>query len=411
MGGCEIYETLDRAINDVRATARGFTQLVATGPHRLSAGDLRRERRRYGTYVRYFRSAIDVFEAALRRELPDDIAVLLLNETPAQFRTEYHLRILDRKKTYPLFFRSDDGQPGRAVELQCPGSLWGDYEAVRALLGGESVPSLADSFVSSAKELLGANVNVHHLLDNASSPHTMRYFIERTRPGVRYFGIDSDVDQLSCKLIRSHSFFGQAAECFFKPRLESYMDGQLVFDLPPLVIFDQKVTMTLPFRAETRGFFDDEVRDALVYTAVVLEDGIELPDGAKVSLESFASASRSDRRWFLKYAGCDVSINWGSREVYNLSKEGRESCLARLRSAAEDGARGRVWVVQPQEQERGEVEWLSRRGSVETGELTLKRSSFFGPSGYLGTMLQHRHFYKVHGQTDTIVSIGVEPEE
>ena len=394
------------------ATSRGFTQLVATQPFPLSLDDLHRERRRYETYVRYFRGAIDVFEAALRRELSDDLAALLLNEAPPQLGADYHLRILDRIKTYPLFFRSDDGRPGRAVELQCPGSLWGDYEAVRELVDEKgNVPSLAAGFVSSVQELVGANVNIHHLVDNASAPHTMHYFIERTRPSIRYFGIDPEVDQLSCNLIRSHSVFGQVAECFFKPRLERYIDGQLVYDLPPLVIFDQKVTMTLPFRAETRQFFDDEVRDALVYTTAVTNGGIELSDGAAISLEAFAAAPRADRRWFLKYAGCDVSINWGSREVYNLSKEGHEKCLARLLSAAEDAARGRVWVVQPEEQETGEVEWLSREGSTERGNLTLKRSSFFGPSGYLGTMLQHRHFYKVHGQSDTIVSVGVQPEE
>lgn len=403
------YDFLDGVIRDVRATELGFTQLVATRPYALDAAALAGIKRRYVTLNEFFDKAIDVFEAALAGELSGEILSLLLNETPDFLGASFHRRVLDRRRSRPQFFRTDEVGAGRIVEVQCPGSLWGDCEALAALAAdrGEPAPSLAQAFTSQLTALLGTELRVHHLLDNASAPHTMRYFIERTRPMVRYFGIDPGVAQMDCTFVRSHSFFGQAGENFFRPRLERYFDGELLFDLPPLIIFDEKITLALPFMDATRELFSDDVRDALVFSTPVTPSGFSTPDGEWLTLEQFAARKREDRRWFLKYAGSDVSINWGSRAVYTLDNLGRDACLRKLQDAALRGQSGQVWIVQPQEQNDDQVEFIKPNGTSLTANLTAKHSTFYGPGGYLGAVIQHRNFYKVHGQSDTIISLGV----
>jgi hypothetical protein len=402
------YDFLDGAIRGVHATGLGFTQLVATRPYSLDVAALDGIKKRHATLNEFFDCATDVLEAALAGDLPDDILSLLLNETPESVGADFHRRILARRRSRPQFYRTDEVGTGRIVEIQCPGSLWGDCEALAALAAhrGEHAPSLAEAFTTQLTELLGPEVRVHHLLDNASAPHTMRYFLERTRPTVRYFGIDPGVTQMDCGFVRSHSFFGQVGENFFRPRLQRYLDGELLFDLPPLIIFDEKITLALPFMDATRQSFSDDVRNALIFSTPVTPTGFSTPDGDWLTLEQFASGKRDERRWFLKYAGSDVSINWGSRAVYTLDNVGQSACLQKLQEAALRGRNGQVWIVQPQEQNDDVVEFIEPNGASPTATLTAKHSTFYGPGGYLGTLVQHRRFYKVHGQNDTIVSLG-----
>lgn len=405
-----LYDKLDLEINAAHATALGFTQLAAASAYSLSDAYVVAAERRHESIRRFFEAATDVFAAALAGELPRTVLELLLNETPPQYGQEFHRRMLDIRRTVPQFFRTDEVAPGRIVEIQCPGSLWGEYEVLARLQhgsGGNRAPSLARAFVEQAAAIVGEDVRVHHLLDNASAPHTMRYFIDCTRPSVRYFGIDPGIDQMSCGLVRSHSFFGMTSENFFKPRLERYLAGELLYDLPPSIIFDQKITLALPFMEVTRAYFPEEVREMLIYSAVVTPDGFVTEEGEQLSLEAFAAQPRSERRWFLKYAGSDVSINWGSRAVFTLDNMGREACLQRLRRAAEDGMRGKIWIVQPQEQLQEEVELVEPNGDLDRRRCTAKFNNFYGPHAYLGTLVMHRAFYKVHGQRDTVLSVGL----
>ena len=356
------YERLDALLRDVPASSVGFTQLIATQPYVLDHSDVDACRRRHDALTEYFDRSIEVFAAALGGEASPELARLLLNETADSFGADFHRRILAKRRTRPQFFRTDEVGPGRIVEIQCPGSLWGDYEAVAALTDGRRVPSLAKGFCTQLRRLLGDDMCVHHLLDNASAPHSNRYFIERTRPPVRYFGLDGGVSQLDCRFVRSHSFFGLVGENFFRPRLKLYLAGELTFDLPPLIIFDEKITLTLPFMAETRDLYSDAVRDALVFSAALTPDGFATPDGDWITLEQFAAEPRRRRRWFLKYAGSDVSLNWGSRGVATLDNLGREHCLRSLREAAHAGLAGHIWLVQPMEQQHEEVEFSMHTG-------------------------------------------------
>lgn len=404
------YTILDAAVNGVPATSLGFTQLAAPRPYELGDAAIDGARARYKAVHEFFNSALDVLAAALEGEYPPNVGAMLLSEVPSDLGAAFHRRILARRRTIPQFFRTDEVRPGRIVEIQCPGSLWGEYEALRfqyAEGGYTDIPSVAASFTDQVRSVLGPDVRIHHLLDNASISHTMKYFIHRTRPAVRYWGIDPGIDQLSCNFVRSHSFFGQIGECFFSPRLEQYAAGELMFDLPPVIIFDEKITLALPFLEETRSQFSDDVRGALVFSAPVTPDGFRMPDGDWISLEAFASQPRTQRRWFLKYAGSDTFINWGSRAVFTLDNCGKEACFRRLSDAASGFHRGKVWIVQPSETMHDIVQYVTRDGRVQSARLNAKFSTFYGPNGYMASLTQHRNFPKVHGQQDTVVNIGI----
>jgi hypothetical protein len=252
-----------------------------------------------------------------------------------------------------MFYRTDEAAPGRIVEIQCPGSLWGDWQLAWNFFQQQGIRqqlpsvSVAERFVADVLSSVGTHPPyVHHLLDNASGPPGMRYFIACTRGPIKYFGLDEGVLQRDCTLIRTHSFFGLMAEDFAIPRLKQRAVGRILYDLPPVVLFDQKISLALPFLDETKGFYDDHARSVIVHNYPVSKDGFRVETGEWTSLEDFARRPRSGRNYFLKYAGCDVSINWGSRAVYNMANIGREECARRLSSAAEDYESGRVWVLQ-----------------------------------------------------------------
>jgi hypothetical protein len=367
--------------------------------------------RRHDTIRRFQQISMDLFRMALAQELEPEVGRVLLNDALGSWREEFHRRLLEPHWTLPCYFRTDEAAPGQIVEIQCPGSLWGDHQLVADLAESWGVldsrtPKLAERFSESVLQLLGGRPPfVHHLLDNASGPHTMRYFINCTRSQLKYHAWDPGIKPQECSLVRSHSFYGLMAENFALPRLTQCLEGTLIYDFPPHVLFDQKATLALPFWHLTASHFDEEIRSIILYNDFVTPAGFTLENGESCTLESFAMRPRRERRYFLKYAGCDVSINWGSRGVISLSNCGRDECLARLQRAAAAYERGQVWTIQLGHTTHEEVSYYDRNGALETKIMTPKFSGFYGPFGLLGVLLQHRRFYKVHGNEETAVSI------
>jgi hypothetical protein len=178
-----------------------------------------------------------------------------------------------------------------------------------------------------------------------------------------------------------------------------------MFDLPPILVFDQKAPLCLPFLDETKDRFSDAVRAAITYSYPVTEHGFRDVDGEWIEIETFLKRKPAGRRYFLKYGGCDVGINWGSRGVYRLTDSGASD---RLRAAACDSRRGRFWLIQPEISEKEDVTYFDRASGTEVQErLTAKYSSFYGPTKLIGVRSMHRKHYKVHGQRDTVLGLAL----
>lgn len=401
------YEWADKSINSCPSYATGFTQLLALKPYLVSPNVQRQYEVRLSLIRAFQCTALKIFRAALSGETHPTLLNWLLNETPDSLGVRYHCSLEDRHYTLPVFFRTDEVIPGKIAEIQCPGSLWGELQLTFDYLrrSGSQCESIspADNFARQLTNFLGKAPIVDHRLDNASGPAGMRYFIEKTRPAVKYWGIDSGIWPANCNFIRNHSFFGLCADNEFRSRIEKIGNG-VIYDLPPHVLFDQKASLVLPFWSLTRELFSDSIRDVFVFTTPLLPSGIELPDGTHVTIEEFARRSKSQRSYYLKYAGSDVSLNWGSKAVYRLSNMSGDSCLNLLKQCVEWYERGHVWLIQEEETRDDQIDFFTRDGTFHTEKLRAKFSAFYGPFACIGILAMHRRHNKVHGQADTVVS-------
>lgn len=393
-----------------------FTGLVATTPRSISRETWSEFNRRNQKIREWQRTALELFAASVRGDLPRTLADAVLSHLPDHFGWKHHRQCILETAGTPMFFRTDQAADGTVLEVQCPASLWGVHEilsefyAGAGLLDARCIVPLSDRFVSDVRNRLGVTPVIHHLLDNSSHPAGERFFIQRARRTARYFGYDLDVRPQDCNFVRGHDFFALMVENFSSERRQRLAAGEPIYDLPPVVLFDQKLLLTLPFASDTREHFDDETRELFPYTALVTPSGLWLEDGASLTLEKFAALPRARRKYFLKYAGSDVARNWGSRAVFHLGKLSREACERRLREVTSEWATGERWVVQKEQSSVEPVSFITREGEIETTSAHSKHSVYYGPGGAMAILIMFEGFFKVHGSTETIMTIGI-PED
>ena len=305
-----------------------------------------------------------------------------------------------------LFFRTDESSLGKIMEINCPGSLWGELQLAYeyALLCGveNENKSPAKLFVKQLSSFLGKQPIVHYLLDGATVQPGMRYFIEKTRPEIQYANIDKGIRPDNCNFIRNHFFWGLCNEIYFLSRLPK-IGIDVFYDLPPHVLFSQKAALVLPFWSKTRKLFSDEIRKIINYSVPLLPEGIKLESGF-VSINDFCNLSRKERGYYLKYAGSNVSMNWGSKEVKRLSILSNDKCLALLKKCLSSYDSGEIWLLQKEDTHDDIISYIDRDSNEFQKKFRLKLSSYYGHYNCIGMLAMHRNFYKVHGQNDTIIS-------
>ena len=410
--GYDFYRRLDETLAATITGSVGFTELAQTAPVSLPISIILQRQERLRTLRLFFERVMTIFHAVVHGKSSPALAQLLFNDVPESYGSEFHRNLPVEVWTVPQFFRTDESMSGRILEVQCPGSGWGDlqllantyskYFSSEALNQYQPSQWVAEEIV----QLCGdQQPRILHLLDNSSNPSSMRYLIATTQPPLRYWGYEKTVRNSGCNFVRSHSFFGLVAENLFRERVQDAIKGLTRFDLPPLLVFDQKIPLCLPFLDETRSQFTDDVRDIIAYSYPVFGNGFRDIDGAWVSIRDFIERPPAMRRYFLKYAGSDVSINWGSRSVFRLNDRKAASLLS---AAAEDAKRGRFWLIQPELSDKESVTYFSKDNGDETqSTLTTKWSCFYGPTRLIGIRTMHRHHYKVHGQDDTVLGLAV----
>jgi hypothetical protein len=371
--------------------------------------------RRYPIIKSWQDTSLELLDSSIRGDADPCIASALLDELPDHVGWSHHRRIALGSTGTPRFFRTDESAEGTILEVQCPGSLWGVHEILREFYieaSFEAVTNLAPlsvDFADSLRSQVAGRPMIHHLLDNSSHPAGERFFVQRVRQHIPYFGYDPDVRPRDCNVIRAHDFFCLLTENFAVERLERLRRGELIYDLPPIGLFDQKLLLALPFWNQTRAFYGDEVRGLFPYTAVLTPEGITLEDGSLVTIETFSRLPRRQRAYFLKYAGADVSRNWGSRAVYHLGKLSRERCEAELIRALSRFRAGERWILQRNQPSDESVETITREGTIETIACHSKHSVFHGCHGPMAVLVMFEDFYKVHGSSETVATIGIPP--
>ncbi len=403
----DTYDWADSLVNSCPRYATGFTQFLATRPYPVTSAVRSQYESRLPTIRTFQQTAVDIFKASLIDQMPPAVLHWLINETPDYLGIAHHRSLEERHFSLPVFFRTDEVRPGRINEINCPAALWGEvqlaFEYANRMGHCDGKVSPADQYATQLTEFLQDAPVVHHFLDKASAPGSWRFFIEKTRPRVKYWGIDRDIRASDCNFIRYQAFVDILGDDKFPARLSRVGQG-IRFDFPPYVLFDQKATLALPFWSLTRQWFTDEIRDLFLFTTPLLPDGVELPGGRCVTIDEFSGLSRSKRSYYLKYAGADWTLNWGSRAIYRLSNMSSRSCLKLLRSCLNQYERGHVWLLQQEETQDDEIEFPDRDGLVHSESLRAKFSGFYGPGGCLGILAMHGRRNKVHGQEETVLS-------
>lgn len=358
---------------------------------------------RGSTLREYFRKVVELARWSLTDDgLQSEAHRILFSELPKHLDRDWHLGLPGEAWTDPQWFRTDESSDGKIYEVQCPGSGWGDLHLVASAYNATGTGNvdpyrIVEQFVSDAQAITKQDEPVVlHLLDNSSTPWSMRYFIQATRGRVKYFGFDTEVGTRDVSLIRSHSFYGLAAENLFLTRLGRLTSGANRFDLPPHVTFDQKAGILLPFHQATRDYFSDDIRRLFPYTALATPLGFAGPEGEFTKWDNLIALAKRGERYWLKYGGPDTNINWGSAGVFRLGDANQRRWI----DMAIDGtSRGQVWLVQTSASSRSDP-------YAPEDDMYSKISNFYGPSGLYGTKFMFSKHFKPHGQPQTLVSIG-----
>jgi len=409
----EYYDFLDRQINDVLGTDLEFNILLGAEPYKLEPNVLQGFFNRYALIKEFQEITLSLFNASLNGEADPEIASLILNELPEHQGWNYH-KDLNLKDT-PVFFRTDEVIPGKISEIQSPASLWGIcdqlyhlYKYYSSIFGDcVSFPnSLSENFSNALKQYMGTVPLVHHLTDNSSIPNDMRFFIQQTRKyGVKYYTYDKDITPYNCNFVRSHAFAGLWADNYFLERLARYKAGNLNYDLPPTILFDEKMLYMLPFWHKTRHYYSDQIRDMFPYTQLITPDGFIFEDGTRIDIESFCNLSQKQRNYYIKYAGSDLSIKWGSKGVYLASTFSGIKSRQFFENIVKDFHNKRYWIIQKAYLTDDIADYITKNNEIVHANVHSKVSGFYGPAGLMGILVMQRPFYKVHGSEETIVSI------
>jgi hypothetical protein len=410
-----LYKQIDEFFNQKTATNIGFEALLASAPYQLETKKVEQFAARYHVIKTFQQKTIDLFNASLRGDHDPEIAKTIFGDMPRHFGREYHVHLNEHQNRTPVFFRTDEPVCGKIAEIQCPGSGWCLAEQVRQIYcdntGIFGNPThfpqrIVDLFSHSLARYLGKDPIIHHLTENASRPHGMRFFIQLARDkGVKFYSYDQGITHYDCNFVRSHDFVSLLHHNFFSERLERCSKNQLWFDLSPSALFDGKIILAWPFWKLTRDAYPDAVREILPYTTVISPEGMELEDGSWVGIDDFCERPPKLRNYYVKYAGTDISLNWGSKGVYLASSGSKAQCKELMKGILKDWTMDRRWVLQSAYRLREKVGVLDREEHEYFLDGYAKYSGFYGPSGLLGIIVMHKNFQKVHGSAETVMSL------
>ncbi len=402
----DCYAFLERQSNEVTRSLVGFTALITPVPDNLSPAQWESLAARYATIKEWQSTTLELFSNSARGLVTPAIAELFLREIPPHLVSYHRDIVLSAPVNTPVFFRTDEATLGKIVEVQSPGSLWGTYEQLQDYYRAHGFPlgsDLSEKWAAALAAEIGEPPIIHHFFNLFWASES--YFAQKARRFVRYYGYDKGVRPLDCNFVRGHHYLILVDEALFARRREAWAAGTLHYDVPPIAIYQQKVQMCLPFWPLTRRFYSDAVRELFPHTCLVTPQGMVLEDGEEVTIAQFCALPRRRREYFLKYGGPDMSWNWGAMAVYNLAKLSHRACLDLLqRVVGEPGH----WIMQRACTQSCEVDYVQRDLSVARLKVHPKYSCFYGPGGLLGVL--NETFYKVHGSSETIMTVATRAE-
>ncbi len=412
------YAFLDRQINEATGAACGFGNLITEEPFRLESREWDAAAARYHRVRTFQKTILSLFNASLRGEFDPVVASLLVNELPPHLGIDYYKALTPRQHSLPAFFRTDEVGQGKICEIQSPGSLWGVHEQLYNLYACRSPffatrsayarQRLSEQFARHLRSHLPAEPIIHHYMDGSTNPAGMWFFIQRTRAqGIRYYGYDRGLTPRDSNFIRHHIYATHWCDKYVRERMERCDAGTLHYDLPPSVLFSEKIPMIFPFWDKTKAFFSDEIRDLFPYTQLITPEGIVMEDGDLVSIDAFCRRPRSERAYYIKYASSDLTLCSRGKGVFYAKTFGREKMQAFFDRILQGYPQKKYWILQEAHAPKSTTTYLTRDNERKEMPVHAKMNGFYGPGGLMGMLLLQQSFYKVHGTQETIATIAI----
>jgi len=381
---------------ELRSDVR-FSMITSLTPAIVSDEEIQGFIDRYHTINEFLHISQDLFKQSLVDTSMREIRDLILNEVNSEFALDYHQQLYDNEVSIPYFYRTDESVSGKINEIQFAGSIWGTVQALQLSLKYVQkyieVPVrtfnknlIADVVSKSICDMTHNNPLIYHQIDVSSNMIDMNYFISVTRKyGLKYLGYDIEASFKTVNFIRTHSFMELVTGSYFFDFLKRYYNHQLYFATFPSILFFQKIAMLFPFWKKTKHLYSEKIRNMFPFTSLV-SNYLELENGEHMSIEMFSNLEPHKRDYYLKYAGADGKINWGSKAVYNLRKTSKRICEELLHIASYGFHHNHYWILQKAWHRKEKITFI-KNSTLESKEIYSKYSGFYGPRGFMGGML------------------------
>lgn len=358
----------------------------------------------------FFKKVAELAQLALLNG-DDDIIRILFSEAPAGLDVVYHKNLPNCCWNPPIIYRTDQSLSGKIYEIQAPGSGWGDLYLYAVCLErlGYKIPKMYFDFpklyANNLSRITGKSEPcVFHMIDAASVPYSIRYLQYITSDNVKYWGLNRDVKMNSIDCLISHSVVSSTTSNYFKTYLRMASEGELVFSTSPNLIYDEKAIYALPFHRRTKSFFSEEIRSIFPYTAILENSGFYDKNGEFVLIEDFIKRKSRERKYYLKYGGPDTDRNWGSKTVFRLSGNDCEKLLDHANRLSQ---KGEIWLIQEDVSQNVSNIFSQDIENILREKNHIKVSGYYGSDRLFGVKIMARHHFKVHGQEDTLVGLGI----
>ena len=358
----------------------------------------------------FFKKIAELAQAALLNQ-DEEIIRILFSETPAGLNIEYHKQLPACCWEAPIIYRTDQSLSGKIYEIQAPGSGWGDLYLYAICLNrlGYEIPRMYFDFPKLYADNLACATRrntpyVFHMLDAASVPYSIRFLQSKTCNYVKYWGMSRDVKMDSIDCLISHSVISSTTSNYFKTYLQMAAEGKLIFSTPPNLIYDEKAIYVLPFHRKTRSFFSREIRSIFPYTTIIENNGFYDENDEFVLIHDFVKRKPRERKYYLKYGGPDTNRNWGSKTVFRLSGNDCENLLTYANRLSQ---KGEIWLIQEEVAQNTSDDFSEDIKEILEEKNHIKISGYYGSNRLFGAKVMARHHFKVHGQEDTLVGLGI----
>ena len=419
----QVQKILNKNISEAIGKDKKFTMLLASEPFSLPKEEHRGFNERYEKIKEFFTITNSLVYKALFHKTKEakELYTLIFSGKKQEIINEQRLWYKNEKNPLPLFFRTDESQPGIITEIQCPGSgiaQVGELQkAWEQVLGKKLWPDWDRQIVKDIIKVTKKKNPKLIYLPRSSCIEDAELFYQKTAElGLVYLNPlvknNNDYKRLTKKMvldanfIKAHSYGFQRVWPIFKEMVKSASKKEITIDVPPALIFNMKLNMALPFYKRTKQYYPNYIH-LLFPETIVIEPNKKIRfENKKITYEEYSDLPDRKRKHILKSAsGISIpDIEFGGRGVFSLSRTSRKKCLQLFKQALTNYKEGERWVIQPEMNKRYEYKTLKHRKIIQESGYA-KFSGFYGPNGLIARRAFFKNYYKVGGSKETTCAV------